>query len=89
MNINLTLGQTLTLIVGQKGLNGNGGGGSFVFNTKIINTVSNLLICAGGAGANGSSGNVNASNGNGGGSGGGCYGGSGGGGYNGGGGGGG
>ena len=72
MSASLTIGQILTLIVGQKGFNGNGGGGSFIFNGKTINTVSNLLICAGGAGANGSSGGANASIGNGGGSGNGC-----------------
>jgi len=44
---NLIIGNKLTLIVGQKGINGNGGGGSFVFNGLDM---TNLLICAGGAG---------------------------------------
>ena len=60
-----SIGDKLTLIVGQKGTNGNGGGGSFVFKGIDISTVSNLVICAGGAGGGttGIDGALNATNG--------------------------
>jgi len=54
----LTSNEYLTLIVGQKGTNGHGGGGSFVFISLDITNLNNLLICAGGAGGNGYNGSM-------------------------------
>jgi hypothetical protein len=59
----LTSNEYLTLIVGQKGINGNGGGGSFVFISLDITNLNNLLICAGGAGGYGDNGGMYATRG--------------------------
>jgi len=59
----LTINQQLTLIVGQKGTNGHGGGGSFVFKGTDITSFNNLLICAGGAGGDGDDGSMYATSG--------------------------
>jgi len=69
----LTSNEYLTLIVGQKGIYGNGGGGSFVFISLDITNLNNLLICAGGAGGYGSDAySTSATSGGNGGTGGGC-----------------
>ena len=58
-NINLTKGDILTIIIGQKGINNSGGGGTFIFKSNDITNMNNLLFVAGGGG--GGSGGSNAS----------------------------
>ena len=58
-NINLTRGDILTIIIGHKGLNNSGGGGTFIFKSNNITNMNNLLFVAGGGG--GGSGGSNAS----------------------------
>jgi len=55
-NFNLTKGDMLTIIIGQKGLNNSGGGCTYITRwTKINNTTSILFIAGGGGGGSGGS----------------------------------
>ncbi|WP_055743046.1 BMQ_0737 family morphogenetic spore coat protein [Brevibacillus choshinensis] len=51
----VTPGEELTVLVGGKGVNHSGGGGTFVWRTTNLVTAANLLVAAGGGGGEGTS----------------------------------